>query len=60
MLHSDLTITGEEVEQVTNYKFRGLHISEDLNWAVYIMKKVQQLFFFPEDAVEEQTLSSPA
>uniref|UniRef100_A0A3P8WVL5 Peptidase M12B domain-containing protein n=1 Tax=Cynoglossus semilaevis TaxID=244447 RepID=A0A3P8WVL5_CYNSE len=47
--HSGLSINGEEVEQVRNFKFLGLHISEDLSWTVNtknIIKKAQQRLFF--------------
>jgi len=44
-LHSGLSINGEEVERVTNFKLLGLHISEDLGWTsntTHIIKKAQQ------------------
>ncbi len=47
--HSGLSINGEEVERVTDFKFLGLHISEDLGWTVHtthIIKKAQQRLFF--------------
>lgn len=52
-LCSGLSINGIEVEQVRNFKFLVLHITEDLDWNVsttHMIKKAQQHLFFPVNA----------
>ncbi|KAI4899775.1 hypothetical protein NFI96_025340 [Prochilodus magdalenae] len=47
--HSPLYISGAEVEQVSNVRFLGVHLTEDLTWSLHTNKVVrsarQRLFF---------------
>ncbi|KAI4900347.1 hypothetical protein NFI96_028637, partial [Prochilodus magdalenae] len=48
-LHTPLFIGETEVERVKNFKFLGVHISEDLTWlhnTHYIVRKSQQRLYF--------------
>ncbi|XP_030285207.1 uncharacterized protein LOC115588634 [Sparus aurata] len=49
MAHTPIRIRGTEVERVTNFKFLGVHISEDLSWTLntstLTMKIHQRLSF---------------
>ncbi|KAI4883522.1 hypothetical protein NFI96_005237, partial [Prochilodus magdalenae] len=47
--HTPIHISGAEVECVYNFKFLGVHISEDLTWSLNsstMVKKVQQRLYF--------------
>lgn len=47
--HAPLLMDGEEVEQVDNIKYLGLHITSDLSWSLNtgrLVKKAQQRLFF--------------
>ncbi|KAK0151150.1 hypothetical protein N1851_007724 [Merluccius polli] len=47
--HAPLHINGSEVERVTNFKFLGVHISENLSWSLNttaLIKKAHQRLFF--------------
>ncbi|KAG5852656.1 hypothetical protein ANANG_G00064880 [Anguilla anguilla] len=47
--HKPICIDGTEVECVTSFKFLGVHISEDLSWALTtstLVKKAHQRLFF--------------
>ena len=47
--HAPIFIDGVEVERVTNFKFLGVHISEDLSWTLNtssLIKKAHQRLFF--------------
>jgi hypothetical protein len=48
-IHTPIHINGAEVERVTNFKFLGVHISQDLSWSLNtstLIKKAQQRLFF--------------
>ncbi len=47
--HTPITIDKTPVERVTNFKFLGVHISEDLTWSAHtdaVLKKAHQRLFF--------------
>ncbi|KAI4891818.1 hypothetical protein NFI96_002199 [Prochilodus magdalenae] len=47
--HTPIHISGAEVECVSNFKFLGVHISEDLTWSLNsstMVKKAQQRLYF--------------
>ena len=47
--HTPLHINGETVERVSSFKFLGIHIPENLSWAINttaIVKKAQQRLYF--------------
>ncbi|KAI4903872.1 hypothetical protein NFI96_022133, partial [Prochilodus magdalenae] len=47
--HTPIHISGAEVECVSNFKFLGIHISEDLTWSLKsstMVKKAQQRLYF--------------
>ncbi|KAI5608791.1 gastrula zinc finger protein XlCGF28.1-like, partial [Silurus asotus] len=48
--HLPVNINGTEVEQVSSFKFLGVHISEDLSWqqntSALVKKKAQQRLYF--------------
>lgn len=46
--HAPLIIKGQEVEQVTSFKFLGTYITEDLTWSLNstLVRKVQQRLYF--------------
>ena len=48
-VHPSISINGTAVERVSSFKFLGVHISEDLTWAVHIsqvVKKAHQRLYF--------------
>ena len=47
--HSPIYINGAEVERVSDFKFLGIHISDDLTWSLnssIMVKKAQQRLYF--------------
>ncbi|XP_051562655.1 uncharacterized protein LOC127446057 [Myxocyprinus asiaticus] len=47
--HSPITINGAPVERVSNFKFLGVHITEELTWSGHteaVVKKAHQRLFF--------------
>ena len=46
--HAPIYINGDAVEQVSDFKFLGIHISKDLKWATHttqVVKKAQQRLY---------------
>lgn len=61
--YAPVFINGARVERVSSFRFLGTHISDDLMWSsntMALVKKAQQLRFFPEDAEKRRATPTDA